>query len=247
MSVTATPISPIKTTVGDLIDKILGDLGQPPDVTAYWSRTDVMEAIDYIQREISLKAENITTTTAKIEPAISATSVTIDSSGLFLRGLWAYRTYGSVTRDIYFYTKDQIAAHDAGWITRTGARIRGLITDITQPGYARPYPIPDNADNDLYITYVKQAARIRAEETQIETPDSDSACLEYGVKARLYDLETDGKDTSKQNKYAAMYADELAAVKKRTEARRTPTYRVFQDRIDTDEGLRTRPYYPWEI
>ena len=246
MSVTGTPISPVITTAGVLIDKILEDLGQATDVTAYWSRGQVMEAIDYIQREISRKAENIIATTGKLEPSTSATTITIDSSGLFLRELYAYRVYGGTTREIDFYTREQVGAFDPGWITREASIIRGLITDITAPGIARLYPIPDNGDNDIYVSYTKEATRVTAEHTQIEIPDSDSICLEYGVKARLYDLEVDGADSGKQNFYAKMYDDSLAAVIKRTQGRRQETYRVYQERPSTD-GIRTRPYFPWEV
>jgi len=256
MPVTGTPIagtSPSAITVTELIDKILGDMAQPTDGTGFWTRTDVLWAMDYIQREISSLTENIMATITE-EPLSSATSITIDANGNFIRGFSAYRTYGGDTRQIFFYTEEQIVSFDGAWKTRTGAQIRALITDVASEGDALIYPIPDNGDNDIEVNYIKIADRLSTE-TVFEIPQNDIMCLEYGVKAHLYSFEKDGKDQNKAAFWKQLYGSkdpvtgiltgELAEVKRRARKRRGSDFAVLQDRQELD-GIRTRPYFPWE-
>lgn len=256
MPVTGTPVTgttPSSITVTDLIDKILGDLGQPTDGTGFWTRTDVLWAMDYIQREISRLTEDILATVT-VEPATSATTITIDDSGNFIRGMSAYRTYGGTTKEIYFYTEEQVSAYDGQWKTRTSSMIRGIVTDIAAEGIGRIYPIPDNGDNDIEVNYIKLADRLSTEGT-IEIPQNDIMCLDYGVKAMLYNMEKDGHDQGKGSFWKELYgtkdpqsgilAGELGNVKARVRKRRGATFGVLQERAEYG-GVRTRPYYPWE-
>lgn len=340
------------TLVSELIDKVLSDLAQPTDITTYWSRTDVLIALDYIQREISRMTENVFATTALIEPAASTETIIIDANGNFLRGVSAYRTYGGLTKEIPFYSEEQVSAYDVLWKPRTAPRVLGILTDITSPGVGRLYPIPDNANNDIIVNYIKQSAHITSEYVvagdadnqlsswvfkgitynntnngvlywsltnsgatrtvdiykssfavgnkvatgslvgdgviilsavnssgltgsvtvaytlddadasnsitfaTIEIPNCDVPCLEYGMKALIYDLETDGKDTGKQSLYKRMYGSidpatlqltgELAAVRRRVTTRRGTTYNVVQERFNPNNSFLDRPLYPWE-
>lgn len=229
--------------VEDFIDKILRDMAQPTDGTGFYSRSDVFYAVDYIQKEISRLTENIFATTATLEPATSATSITIDSNGNFIRGYSVYRTYGGFTKQIPFVTENQCALYDGQWRTRTGSEIRGLITDITNVGYARPYPIPDNGDNDIIVNYIKLATALDEDGT-IEIPKADQPCLEYGTKALLYSFEKDGKDESKANFWKGLYGGkdpktgiltgELANVRARVRQQRGSTYSVLSDRAESE-------------
>jgi hypothetical protein len=102
----------------------------------------------------------------------------------------------------------------------------------------------DDADAANLITF-----------TNIEIPDIDIPCLEFGTKAYLYNLEKDGKNTEKGAFWKQLYGGrdaesgrltgELAAVKARVMKERGSTFAVMQERVDTDL-LRTRPLYPWE-
>lgn len=152
--------------VSEFIDDILDDLAQPSDITAFWDRAKVLKAIDKTQREISQITECILAVTSLLEPAAAATTITIDANGNFIRGFYATRTYGGFTKPIFFYTTEQLYNSDAQWSTRTSSIIRGLTTDITSEGIARLYPIPDNADNDIYVYYIKLATRLTAEFTE---------------------------------------------------------------------------------
>jgi len=247
MPVTGTPIAgttPSSITVTELITKILGDLAQPTDGTGFYSRTDVLQALDYIQREISRLTENILATTATLEPATSATSITIDANGNFLRGYSAYRTYGGITREIFFYTENQVALYDGQWKTRTGAEVKGLITDIqTTLGTVRIYPIPTDALNDIVVNYIKLATALDEDGT-IEIPTADQPCLEYGTKAILYSFEKDGKDQAKANFWKQLYGmkdpatgiftGELANVKARVRNLRGSTFSTLSERVDSN-------------
>lgn len=249
-------------TISEFIDKILEDVGAPLDGTGFWSRTDVLKTTDYIQREISRETKNILAVTATIEPAAAATEITIDANNNFLQGVAAYRTYGGLTRPIDFYTQEQMRNYDVSWKTQTGTQIRALITDIASAeGKALLYPIPDNALNDLVVYYLKLATRVTSEITgvtykTIEIPEADIACLEYGVKAMMYNLEKDANDQGKGNSWKGLYGGrtpeglltgELAAVAQRANNRREGTYRVLQERKDiASEEVITRPLYPWE-
>jgi hypothetical protein len=229
-------------------------MAQPTDGTGFWTRTDVLQAIDYVQREITRLTENLMATTSTIEPITAATSITIDANGNFIRGFSAYRTYGGNTRQVFFYTEEQIASFDGAWKSRTGAQIRALITDIADEGKALIYPIPDNSNNDIVVNYIKLASKLTTEGT-IEIPDPDVPCLEYGVKAHLYSFEKDGKDQNKAAFWKQLYGSkdpvtgiltgELAEVKRRARKRRGSDFAVLQDRQELD-GIRTRPYFPWE-
>ena len=256
MAVTGTPVtgSSSSITVTELITKILGDMAQPTDGTGFWSRTDVLQALDYVQREISRLTENIFATVT-IEPATSATSLTIDANGNFLRGVSVYRTYGGSTQTISFYTENQVVRYDSQWRTRTGSRIQGLITGIMGEGLARPYPIPDNGDNDIIVNYMKIATRITTEGA-IEIPQADIPCLEFGIKSFLYNLEKDGRDANKGKFWKDLYGmkdptsgyliGELSNVAARARAREEGTYSIIHERMATEEE-RLQPFYPWEV
>jgi hypothetical protein len=165
------------TIVSEFIDDILADLGQPTNGTGFFTRNDVMKSTDYVQREISRFTENIMSTTSTIEPATSATEITIDGSRNLIRPIVAHLTYGGDTNSIFFYTEDQIRNYDAQWKTRTGSKIKGFIMNNTANGKARPYPVPDNADNDIIIDYIKLASRITAE--IVEAGDAASQCSSW--------------------------------------------------------------------
>ena len=339
--------------INEFIDKILGDVGAPLDSSGFWSRSDVLKATDYIQREISRETKNILAVTATLEPAAAATEITIDANNNFLEGVSAYRTYDSLTRPIDFYTSEQMRNYDVGWKTQTGTQIRALITDIASAeGKALIYPIPEDALNDIVVYYLKMATRVTAEFTEAgdaanqvsnwliqgitssntatgyilywglanvtttrtvtlykaatmltadkvasgtrtgdgsitlteqnnsgisgtvtvaytvddstsantltfavtEIPEADIACLEYGVKALMYNLEKDGKDQGKGNFWKGLYGGrtpdglltgELAAVAQRANQRRGSTYNILKERGGNYEVI-TRPLYPWE-
>ncbi len=172
----------MSTTITEFIDKILEETANPVDGSGYLTRANVLNATSYIQREISRLTENIFATTATIEPAASATDITIDANGNFLRGVSAYRTYGGYTRPIDFYTEGQLIKYDTAWRTRTGSLIKALLTSISAEGHARPYPIPDNADNDLVINYIKLATKMTLEHVEAGDVSTQlSNWLFYGV------------------------------------------------------------------
>lgn len=153
-------------TVNELITKLLSEMGEPTDGTGFWSRNDVLTALSDKQREITREARNLLTTTAAIDVSTSATSITVDASGNIGDIHSAYRVYGGQTRPISVYTEEQLTAYDYTWRTRTGALIRGIVTDLADEGKVRPYPIPDNADNDLIISYIKLADEYTTELTE---------------------------------------------------------------------------------
>jgi len=337
--------------LAEFIDKILEETANETDGTGFLTRKNIRDAVSFIQREISRLTENILATTATTEPAASATTMTIDASGNFLRGVSAYRTYGGYTRPIDFYTEGQLIKYDTAWKTRTGSLIKALLTSLSAEGYARPYPIPDNADNDIVVNYIKLATALTSEYTEagdaasqvsgwilygvntlntnagllywnltnvtttrtvslysaaaktagylvaqgsrtgdgaitlsamnssgltgtvtvaytiddsdsaniltmtpLEIPEADVPCLEFGVKAYLYNLEKDGKDTAKgafwQNRYGTVdnngyLTGELAQVASRARTREGGTYSVMQER-PTSDGERIDPLYSWE-
>lgn len=153
-------------TVNELITKLLSEMGEPTDGTGFWSRNDVLTAISDKQREITREARNLMTTTAAIDVSSSTTSITVDASGNIDDIQSAYRVYGGQTRPIAVYTEEQLTAYDYAWRTRAGALIRGVVTDLADEGKVRPYPIPDNSDNDLIISYLKLADEYTTELTE---------------------------------------------------------------------------------
>lgn len=153
-------------TVNELITKVLSDLGEPTNGTGFWTRSDVLSAIDFIQREVSRDCRNILSTTAILDVGAAATSVTIDANGNLLEVYQAERTYGGITRDIPVYTIDQVSQFDSSWKTKTATLISGVLTDIAAEGCVRPYPLPTDALNDLTVTYIKMATALSLEITE---------------------------------------------------------------------------------
>lgn len=147
-------------TVHEFITKILSDLGEPIDGSGFWIRKDVLSAYNYIQKNISQETGNILKTTSTINVASLTPEITIDSEGNMLKIRSGYRVYGGNIYPIAVYTEEQIVNYDIQWQSRTGGLIRGLITDITAEGKARVYPIPNNSDNSIIVTYEKIASDI---------------------------------------------------------------------------------------
>lgn len=153
-------------TVNELITKVLSDLGEPTNGTGFWTRSDVLSAIDFIQREISRDCRNILTTTSPIDVSASATSIIVDANGNLLEVYQAERVYGGITKDIAVYTVDQVMRYDSYWKTKTATLITGLLTDISAEGCVRPYPIPVDALNDITVSYIKIATALALELTE---------------------------------------------------------------------------------
>lgn len=322
-------------TFNELIDRVLTEIGEPVDGTGFYTRLDVLKVIDRIHREVSRDCRNVVTTTGKIEPAAAATYITVDANGNMLDVLSAYRTYGSITKDIFIYDIQQVNGYDSTWRDRTGAEIQGLLTGIYGEGILGLYPIPVDALNDIYVTYLKLATRVTAELTEagdaasqlsawyltgitdsfiatgnilywsltnvdttrtvklysnsamtagylvaqgsrtgdgsitlaeqndsgisgtvtvaftiddatsantltfatIETPVQDLGCLEYGIKAGVYNLERNGKNKDKHAENLNLYNEEKALVRSRAIARREGTYRTSQPRQEAREDI----------
>lgn len=228
----------------DLIERILGRMGEPLDGSGFWSRDDVLSVLSQVQREISQETRNITKTPNNISVTAATSEITVDSLGNMLEVFSAYRM-SPTESPIAVFTEDQIAGYDRAWKTRTAGLIRGVLTDTASEGKARVYPIPTQT-NTISITYIKLADEVTDDTASIEIPAPDIPCLESGIKAILYDMERDGKDAGKATLYRTLYTSGKALIIDRIKKKRTGTYRVLSER-DSSEDLRTRPYYPWEV
>lgn len=152
--------------VNELISKTLSEMGEPEDGTGFWTRTDALAALSYIQREINLECENLMVTSAAIDIPVSTEEVAVNPSGNLIRVFSAYRVYGGEQREIAVYEEAQLINYDLAWKTRTAELIRGIVTDIAAEGYVRLYPIPDNGNNDLIVRYIKAADELSTELTE---------------------------------------------------------------------------------
>jgi hypothetical protein len=142
--------------ITDLIDDVLTELGEPTDGTGFWTRSDVLGAINLRQQDITQRTENLLIETPTLEPATNDTQITIDSDGNLLRIYKAYRLQ-TTESPLHVFTIDQITEYDYQWKTRTGSLVVALVTEIADAGKARLYPIPDNADNDIIVWYIKSS------------------------------------------------------------------------------------------
>lgn len=321
-------------TVKSLIDQILDDLGEPIEGSGFWDRVDVREAINLVQREITLETENLLVLTPTIEPSVNDTEITIDSDGNMKRIVEGYRLE-TTEAPIAVYTREQIEKYDYQWKTRTGSLVLALITDIADEGKAIIYPSPDNADNDIVVWFIKIAREVLTDEVikengdasnqlatwslsgvtlkntnvftlywdlsdvastrtvslykasgkasgdkvaegsrsgdgtitlaeqnssglsgsvvvtyttddtdsantldlaYIEIPSIDISCLRYGVKNRLFDMETDGKNAQKAKYYLGLYINAKDGIKERIRKKRQGTHFTFHRRRNIGDG-----------
>ncbi len=159
-------------TVKDLINQILDDFGEDLSGSGFWDRPDVREAISLVQREITLETENLLVVTPTIEPAANDTEITIESDGNLLRIVDGYRLQ-TTEESVAVYTREQIEYKDSKWKTRTGGLVLALISDIlADEGKVGIYPIPDNANNDLIVWFIKLAKEITTDEVIKENGDA---------------------------------------------------------------------------
>jgi hypothetical protein len=167
--------------ISKIFDEILTDMGEPLDGTGFWTRQNLLDAFNLIQRQINLETENLLKKTSTIEPAADATEITIDSAGNLIRIVDGYRLQ-TTEGPIGVYTREQIEEVDRQWNTRTGSLVLGLITDTADEGKALLYPIPDNANNDIFAWYIAFAAVVNAEVTEAgDASDQLSSWVINGV------------------------------------------------------------------
>lgn len=212
----------------DFIQKILDDVGESGGL-GFWTESDVISAINYIQNEIVSETENILVTSSAIP--ITQDTAEVAVSPYMLRIVSAYRVYGSSTLPIEVMTEQQVSEEDINWFTTKGATLKAIITDVAQIGSVRVYPIQNNALNSLIVRYVKLPTPIEINDIVSSfLPDRDLLILEAGTKALLYSLEREGKDKAKGDFYLKMYADGINSIKSRVRRSRAGQFNTLVER-----------------
>jgi len=169
--------------ISKIIDEILTDVGEPLGGTGFWTRAEVLDVYNLIQRQITQETGNLLKETSTIEPSADAVEITIDASGNLLQIIDGYRLE-TTEGPVGVYTREQIEEYDRQWKTRTGSLILGLITDpsLVGAGKAKIYPKIDNANNDIIVWYQALAAVVDVEVTEAGDASSQlSAWIINGV------------------------------------------------------------------
>lgn len=230
-----------KTRTGSLVLALMTDIADE-------GRAMIYPKIDNANNDIVVwfikLAKEITTDEVIKASGDASSQLTLWSlTGVTLRNTNVFRLYWDLsdtagTRTVSLYKASGKASGDLvaqgtlsgdGSITLSAQNSSGLSGSVTVA-----YSTDDtDSANTLDLAY-------------IEIPSIDIPCLKAGVKAILYDMESDGKDKAKTQLYRTMYGFDytgggnhmglLKAIKNRLRKKRQGTHHVFHRRRDIGDG-----------